>query len=133
MIIIYRLDAPKSIFETEKILKPSLLGKYIKKNKKKQKKTKNPKKFKKTQKTHWAGCFFLNPGFFQPCLGDDGSCGGSPRPAAPVAPCCVEHTSPPATSLFIHVRLLQIYVKNHLHKQSDNKAKLGLPLNTNPT
>jgi hypothetical protein len=28
----------------------------------------NPKKPKKTQKTHWAGFFFKNPGFFQPCL-----------------------------------------------------------------
>jgi hypothetical protein len=34
----------------------------------------NPKKPKKNQKkqknkkTHWAGFFFKNPGFFQPCL-----------------------------------------------------------------
>jgi hypothetical protein len=39
--------------------------KYIKKNPKHPKKTE--KKQKKNQKTHWAG-FFLNPGFFQPCL-----------------------------------------------------------------
>jgi hypothetical protein len=37
-----------------------LLGKYLKKTQKTPKKTKNPK-------NHWAG-FFLNPGFFQPCL-----------------------------------------------------------------
>ncbi len=32
------------------------------------KKPKNQKKTKKPKKTHWAGFFFLNPGFFQPWL-----------------------------------------------------------------
>ncbi len=32
-----------------------------------QKKTKKPQK---TQKNHWAGFFFKNPGFFQPCFAD---------------------------------------------------------------
>ncbi len=41
MIIIYSLDAPKSILETEKNLKTLPLGGFF---------------------------FFLNPGFFQPCL-----------------------------------------------------------------
>jgi hypothetical protein len=40
VIIILSLDAPKSILETEKTLKLSLLGKYIK----------TPKKREKTQK-----------------------------------------------------------------------------------
>ncbi len=39
---------------------------------KKPKKLKKPKKNQKTQKkpkkNHWAGFFFKNPGFFQPCL-----------------------------------------------------------------
>ncbi len=44
----------KVFLKLKKPLKLSLLGKYIKKN-------------KKPKKTHWAG-FFLNLGFFQPCL-----------------------------------------------------------------
>jgi hypothetical protein len=44
----------KLCLKLKKPLKLSILGKYIKKN-------------KKTKKTHWVG-FFLNPGFFQPCL-----------------------------------------------------------------
>jgi hypothetical protein len=52
----------------EKTLKTLSSGqKNPKKTQKNPKKTKkNPKKPKKTQKTHWAGFFFLNPGFFQP-------------------------------------------------------------------
>jgi hypothetical protein len=55
----------KSILETEKTLKLSL-GKYMKKT------PKNPKKHQKTPKIpknkNPLGWFFLNPGFFQPCL-----------------------------------------------------------------
>jgi hypothetical protein len=47
------LDAPKSILETEKPQKLSLLGKYIKKQKKQ-------KKQKKSKKTHWTGFFITN-------------------------------------------------------------------------
>jgi hypothetical protein len=64
VIIIYRLDAPKSILETEekKTIENLSSGQIYKKTKKNQKKQKNPKKplgwvFKKK-----------NPGFFQPCL-----------------------------------------------------------------
>jgi hypothetical protein len=56
VIIIWSLDAPKSIRETEKTLKTLSSGG------KKNKKTKKTKK-KKKKKTHWAG-FFFKPGFF---------------------------------------------------------------------
>jgi hypothetical protein len=49
----------KVFLKLKKTLKPSLLGK---------KTQKNPKNPKKTKKTHWAGFFFKNPGFFQPCF-----------------------------------------------------------------
>jgi hypothetical protein len=55
VIIIYSLDAPKSILETEKNHRNSRLGKYIKKNKKNKKP--KPKKTKKNKKTHWAGFY----------------------------------------------------------------------------
>jgi hypothetical protein len=69
VIIIYSLDGPKSIFETEKTLKTLSSGQiYIKKT---QKKPKNPPKNQKP-----TGLVFFNPGFFQPCLqervGDEG-------------------------------------------------------------
>jgi hypothetical protein len=51
------LDAPKSILESEKTLKPLSSGQISKKKKK------IPKKNQK--KNHWAG-FFFKPGFFQP-------------------------------------------------------------------
>ncbi len=55
MIIIYSLDAPKSILETEKTIKTlSSRQIYLKKT---QKTLKNP-----------LGWFFLKPEFFQPCL-----------------------------------------------------------------
>ncbi len=53
----------KVFLKLKKTLKPSLLDKKNPKNPKK-KKSKKPKKPKNT---HWA-VFFLNPGFFQPCL-----------------------------------------------------------------
>jgi hypothetical protein len=57
------MDAPKSIRETEKNPKnPLTWAKNPKKSKK------NQKTQKKQKKTHWAGFFFKNPGFFQPCL-----------------------------------------------------------------
>ncbi len=61
MIIILSLDAPKSILETKKTLKLSLLGKNTYKKKITQKNPKNP-----------LGCFFFffNPGFSQPWLKD---------------------------------------------------------------
>jgi hypothetical protein len=58
-VIIICLDAPKSICETEKTLKTLSTGQ---KNPKKNQKTQ--KNQKKTKKTHWAGFFFLKPGFF---------------------------------------------------------------------
>ncbi len=67
MIIIYRLDAPKSILETEKKTIENLSSGQIYKKKQKNPK-KNKKKTKKTQKNHWAGFFKKKPGFFQPCL-----------------------------------------------------------------
>jgi hypothetical protein len=60
VIIIYSLDAPKSILETGKTLKTLSSGQiYLKKKNKKTKK--NQKKQKKTKKP--LGWFFLN-GFF---------------------------------------------------------------------
>jgi hypothetical protein len=50
------LDVPKSILETEKILKTFSPGQIYKKNK------------KKTKKNPTGLFFFLNSGFFQPCL-----------------------------------------------------------------
>jgi hypothetical protein len=51
------------------------LKKTLKTLSSRQKKTKKPKKTQKTQKkqkknkkTHWAGFFFKNPGFSQPCF-----------------------------------------------------------------
>jgi hypothetical protein len=65
VIIIYSLDAPKSIRETEKNLKTLSSGQ--KKPKKTQKNPKNPNKTqKKPKKTHWAGFLKKKPGFFQP-------------------------------------------------------------------
>jgi hypothetical protein len=56
VIIIYRLDAPKSILETEKTLKTLSSGQIYKKTKKNQKNPKKPqKKPKKPKKTHRAG------------------------------------------------------------------------------
>jgi hypothetical protein len=59
VIIILSLDAPKSILETEKILKTLSSEQIYKKTKK------TKKKQKKTKKTTWLG-FFKNPGFLQP-------------------------------------------------------------------
>ncbi len=60
----------KVIWKLKKPKKLSLLAKYIKKTKnpkKPHKNQNNPNNPEETQKSHWAG-FFLNPGFFQPCL-----------------------------------------------------------------
>jgi hypothetical protein len=55
------LDAPKSILETEKNPKNSLLGKYLKKKKKTKK---NQKTQKTPKKTTGLGFLKKKPGFF---------------------------------------------------------------------